>query len=155
MRITPLSCRFLRCWRDAARAPICISHVTMAAIVTEYKAKYERIRDARSAHHRWHLQFGPATLVVRRRADEQICVTPRASLGSTRPITTRRLPSHQVTQRGRDVRPDVLLPQPVKDWIRRMAGLTTEMKKIKNAWISGRSVDPCPEIFDLRVSPAT
>ena len=38
-------------------------------------------------------------------------------------------------------------PQPVKDWIRRNGGLTTEMKKIKNGMDLWRIVDPCPEDF--------
>ena len=36
-------------------------------------------------------------------------------------------------------------PQPVKDWIRRNGGLTTEMKKLKNGTELWKIVDPCPE----------
>ena len=36
-------------------------------------------------------------------------------------------------------------PPPVKDWIRRNGGLTTEMKKIKNGGELWKIVDPCPE----------
>jgi hypothetical protein len=38
-------------------------------------------------------------------------------------------------------------PQPVKEWIRRNGGLTTEMKKIKNGRDLWKIVDPCPEDF--------
>ena len=38
-------------------------------------------------------------------------------------------------------------PQPVKDWIARNGGLTTEMKKIKNGVDLWKIVDPCPEEY--------
>jgi hypothetical protein len=36
-------------------------------------------------------------------------------------------------------------PDPMKDWIRKNGGLTTEMKKIKNGEELWKIVDPCPD----------
>jgi len=73
----------------------------------------------------------------------RVCVTPRAILGFHEAYYEQGLYlRHQGHQRGGHVGPDVLLPQPVKDWIRRNGGLTTEMKKMKNGVDLWRSSIP-------------
>jgi hypothetical protein len=116
--------------------------------VTEYKERYERIRD----HHERVIIDGicnsACTLVFGIVPLNRICVTPRASLGFHEAYYDKaftfgiKVTSYEGTS-------DLMsyYPQPVKDWISRNGGLTTEMKKIRNGVDLWRIVDPCPEDF--------
>ena len=114
--------------------------------VTEYKAKYERVRDRKErviidgiCNSACTLVFGIVPMSDLRHAESE----PRFPPGLLRQGLHLR---HQGHQRGGHLRPDVLLSDTVKDWIR-SGGLTPEMKKIKNGEDLWKIVDPCPEEF--------
>ncbi len=78
----------------------------------------------------------------------KVCVTPRASLGFHQAYYDKAFTfGIKVTSSAGTSDLMSYYPQPVKDWIRRNGGLTTEMKKIKNGADLWRIVDPCPEDF--------
>ena len=70
-------------------------HITRdhGGYVTEYKAKYERIRDRKERVIIDGICNSACTLVFGIVPMNKICVTPKASLGFHRPITTRPSPS--------------------------------------------------------------
>jgi hypothetical protein len=78
----------------------------------------------------------------------KICVTPRASIGFHQAYYDKaytfglKITSAEGTS-------DLMsyYPQPVKAWIARNGGLTTDMKKITNGRDLWQIVDPCPEEF--------
>jgi hypothetical protein len=116
--------------------------------VSEYKAKYERIRD----HHERVIIDGicnsACTMVFGIVPLNKVCVTPRASLGFHQAYYDKaftfgiKVVSYEGTS-------DLMsyYPQPVKEWISRNGGLTTEMKTITNGTDLWKIVDPCPEAF--------
>jgi hypothetical protein len=110
--------------------------------VTEYKAKYERIRDRHERVVIDGICNSACTLVFGIVPMNKICVTPRASLGFHQAYYDKAFLSPEGTS-------DLMAyyPSSVKDWIRRNGGLTPEMKKIKNGADLWKIVDPCPEDF--------
>jgi hypothetical protein len=125
-------------------------HITSdhGGYVSEYKAKYERIRDR---HERVIIDGvcnSACTLVFGIVPLNKVCVTPHASLGFHEAYYDKaftfgiKVTSYEGTSELMSY-----YPQPVKEWISRNGGLTTEMKKIKNGPDLWKIVDPCPEDF--------
>ena len=116
--------------------------------VEEYKAKYQRIRDRKERVIIDGICNSACTLVFGIVPMNKVCVTPRASLGFHQAYYDKAF-TFGIKVTSSEGTSDLMsyYPQPVKDWIRRNGGLTTEMKKIKNGADLWRIVDPCPEDF--------
>jgi len=116
--------------------------------VTEYKAKYERIRDRRERVIIDGICNSACTMVFGIVPMNKICVTPRASLGFHQAYYDKAF-TFGIKVTSLDGTSDLMgyYPRPVKDWIARNGGLTPEMKKIKNGVDMWKMVDPCPEEF--------
>ena len=116
--------------------------------VSEYKAKYERIRDRRERVIIDGICNSACTLVFGIVPLSRVCATPRASLGFHEAYYDKAF-TFGIKVTSAEGTSDLMsyYPQPVKEWIRRNGGLTTEMKKIKNGVDLWKIVDPCPEEF--------
>jgi hypothetical protein len=148
MRITPLALLLLSLLVAApARADL---HITRdhGGYVEEYKAKYKRIRDRRERVIIDGICNSACTLVFGIVPMNKVCVTPRASIGFHQAYYDKAF-TFGIKVTSSEGTSDLVsyYPQPVKDWIRRNGGLTTEMKKIKNGMDLWKIVDPCPEEF--------
>ena len=116
--------------------------------VSEYKTKYERIRDRRERVIIDGICNSACTIVLGIVPLNKVCVTPRASLGFHQAYYDKaftfgiKVTSYEGTS-------DLMsyYPRPVKEWINRNGGLTTELKRIKNGVDLWKIVDPCPEDF--------
>ncbi|ABE40327.1 hypothetical protein [Rhodopseudomonas pseudopalustris] len=125
-------------------------HITRdhGGYVTEYKAKYERIRDRRERVIIDGICNSACTMVFGIVPLNKICVTPRASLGFHLAYYDKSFTfGIKVTSLEGTSELMGYYPQPVKDWINRNGGLTNDMKKIKNGAELWKIVDPCPEEF--------
>ncbi|MBB1092321.1 hypothetical protein HUU61_13580 [Rhodopseudomonas palustris] len=125
-------------------------HITRdhGGYVTEYKAKYERIRDRRERVIIDGICNSACTMVFGIVPLNKICVTPRASLGFHLAYYDKSFTfGIKVTSLEGTSELMGYYPQPVKDWISRNGGLTNDMKKIKNGAELWKIVDPCPEEF--------
>src|SRR3954470_15021321 len=123
-------------------------HITRdhGGYVTEYKAKYERIRDRQERVIIDGICNSACTLVLGIVPTNRICVTPRASFGFHQAYYDKAFTlGMKVTSSEGTSDLMSYYPRPVNDWIRRNGGLTTEMKKIKNGEDLWKIVDPCPE----------
>ncbi|WP_299815337.1 hypothetical protein [Tardiphaga sp.] len=116
--------------------------------VTEYKARYERIRERRERVIIDGICNSACTMVFGIVPMNKICVTPRASLGFHQAYYDKSF-TFGIKVTSLEGTSDLMgyYPQPVKDWINRNGGLTPEMKKIKNGVEMWKMVDPCPEEF--------
>jgi hypothetical protein len=116
--------------------------------VEEYKAKYERI----AKNHERVIIDGicnsACTLVFGIVPKNKICVTPRASIGFHQAYYDKAF-TFGIKVTSTEGTSDLMsyYPQPVKAWLGRNGGLTTEMKKIKNGRDLWTIADPCPEEF--------
>src|SRR6202165_49620 len=151
MRITPLALLLLPALAASpARADL---HITRdhGGYVTEYKAKYERIRDRNERVIIDGICNSACTLVFGIVPINKVCVTPRASLGFHQAYYDKAF-TFGIKVTSAEGTSDLMsyYPKPVKDWISRNGGLTTEMKKIKNGEDLWKIVDPCPEEFLTR-----
>jgi hypothetical protein len=125
-------------------------HITRdhGGLVTEYKAKYERVRDRRERVIIDGICNSACTMVFGIVPMSRICVTPRASLGFHEAYYDKAFTfGIKVTSRQGTSDLMAYYPRSVKDWIHRNGGLTTEMKKIKNGPELWKIVDPCPDDF--------
>jgi len=137
----------LLCAATPARADL---HITSdhGGYVTEYKAKYERIRDRHERVIIDGICNSACTMVFGIVPINKICVTPKASLGFHQAYYDKsftfgiKVTSYEGTSELMSY-----YPQPVKEWIKRNGGLTPEMKKIRNGEDLWKIVDPCPEAF--------
>ena len=148
MRITLLSLLLLSVVAATpARAEL---HITRdhGGYVEEYKAKYKRVREKGERVIIDGICNSACTLVLGIVPMNKICVTPRASLGFHQAYYDKAF-TFGIKVTSAEGTSDLMsyYPQPVKDWIRRNGGLTTEMKKIKNGEELWKIVDPCPEEF--------
>jgi hypothetical protein len=148
MRMTWLmACLIAVCAAAPARADLRITR-DHGGYVTEYKAKYERIR----ARHERVIIDGicnsACTMVFGIVPMNKICVTPRASLGFHQAYYDKSF-TFGIKVISSEGTSDLMAyyPSSVKDWIRRNGGLTPQMKKIKNGPELWKIVDPCPEDF--------
>jgi hypothetical protein len=116
--------------------------------VSEYNAKYERIRDSHERVIIDGICNSACTLVFGIVPLNRVCVTPRAILGFHEAYYDKAF-TFGIKVTSAEGTSDLMsyYPQPVKDWIRRNGGLTTEMIKIKNGVDLWKIVDPCPEEF--------
>jgi hypothetical protein len=116
--------------------------------VSEYKAKYERIRDRRERVIIDGICNSACTLVFGIVPLSRVCATPRAILGFHEAYYDKAF-TFGIKVTSAEGTSDLMsyYPQPVKDWIRRNGGLTDEIKRIKNGVDLWRIVDPCPEDF--------
>jgi len=116
--------------------------------VEEYKAKYQRIRARGERVIIDGICNSACTLVFGIVPMNKICVTPRASLGFHQAYYDKAW-TFGIKVTSNEGTSDLMsyYPQPVKNWISRNGGLTTEMKKIKNGDDLWKIVDPCPEEF--------
>jgi hypothetical protein len=125
-------------------------HITRdhGGYVTEYKAKYQRIRDRKERVIIDGICNSACTLVFGIVPMNKVCVTPRASLGFHQAYYDKAF-TFGIKVTSAEGTSDLMsyYPKPVKDWISRNGGLTTEMKKIKNGEDLWKIVDPCPEEF--------
>ena len=134
-----------------AATPACADlHITSdhGGYVTEYKAKYERIRDRHERVIIDGICNSACTMVFGIVPLNKICVTPKASLGFHQAYYDKsftfgiKVTSYEGTSELMSY-----YPQPVKEWIKRNGGLTPEMKKIRNGEDLWKIVVPCPEAF--------
>lgn len=116
--------------------------------VTEYKAKYERIRDRKERVIIDGICNSACTMVFGIVPMNKVCVTPRASLGFHSAYYDKAF-TFGIKVTSLEGTSDLMsyYPRPVKEWISRNGGLTTEMKKIKNGNDLWKIVDPCPDEF--------
>lgn len=116
--------------------------------VTEYKAKYERIRDRKERVIIDGICNSACTMVFGIVPMNKVCVTPRASLGFHLAYFDKAF-TFGIKVMSDEGTSDLMsyYPQPLKAWIGRNGGLTPEMKKIKNGRDLWTIVDPCPEEF--------
>lgn len=116
--------------------------------VEEYKAKYARIRARGERVIIDGICNSACTLVFGIVPLNKICVTPRASVGFHLAYYDKAF-TFGIKVTSAEGTSDLMsyYPQPVKAWIARNGGLTTEMKKIRNGTDLWRIVDPCPEEF--------
>jgi hypothetical protein len=148
MRITsfaPLLLALL--FATPARADL---HITSdhGGYVSEYKARYERIRDRHERVIIDGICNSACTLVFGIVPLNRVCVTPRAIIGFHEAYYDKAF-TFGIKVTSAEGTSDLMsyYPQPVKDWIRRNGGLTAEMKKIGNGVDLWKMVDPCPEEF--------
>jgi hypothetical protein len=116
--------------------------------VTEYKAKYERIAQRGERVIIDGICNSACTMVFGIVPMSKICVTPRASLGFHSAYYDKSF-TFGIKVTSFEGTSDLMsyYPRPVKEWISRNGGLTTEMKKIRNGTDLWKIVDPCPEDF--------
>ncbi|MTW19234.1 hypothetical protein GJ689_23845 [Rhodoplanes serenus] len=116
--------------------------------VEEYKAKYARIRDRGERVIIDGICNSACTLVLGIVPVNRICVTPRASLGFHQAYYDKAWTAGvKVTSAAGTAELMSVYPNPVKQWIASVGGLTAEMKKLKNGYDLWKIVDPCPEEF--------
>ncbi len=116
--------------------------------VEQYKEKYQRIRKNGERVIIDGICNSACTLVFGIVPMNKVCVTPRASLGFHQAYYDKaftfgmKVTSFEGTS-------DLMsyYPKPVKEWISRNGGLTTDMKNVKNGNDLWKIVDPCPEEF--------
>ena len=114
--------------------------------VEEYKARYKLIRSRGERVIIDGICNSACTLVLGMVPLNKICVTPRASLGFHQAYYDKAFTfGLKVTSAAGTSDLMSFYPEPVKAWIGRNGGLTTEMKKIKNGVDLWKIVDPCPE----------
>jgi len=116
--------------------------------VSEYKAKYQRIRDRHERVIIDGICNSACTLVFGIVPLSRVCVPPRASLGFHEAYYDKAF-TFGIKVTSAEGTSDLMsyYPQPVKDWIRRNGGLSNEMKNIRNGVDLWKIVDPCPEEF--------
>ena len=134
-------------WCGPAFADLRISR-DFGGFVEQYKAKYAKARDRGDRVIIDGICNSACTLVLGIVPLNRVCVTPRASLGFHQAYYDKAF-TFGIKVTSAEGTSDLMsyYPQPVKDWIRRNGGLTTEMKKIKNGEELWKIVDPCPEEF--------
>ena len=132
----------------AATPAYAVLHITRdhGGYVEEYKARYKRIRDSGERVVIDGICNSACTLVFGIVPMNKICVTPKASIGVHQAYYDKAF-TFGIKVTSADGTSDLIsyYPDPMKDWIRRNGGLTTEMKKIKNGEELWKIVDPCPE----------
>lgn len=125
-------------------------HITRdhGGYIEEYKAKYKEIRDTHQRVIIDGICNSACTLVFGIVPLNKICVTPRASIGVHEAYYDKSFTfGIKVTSLEGTSELMSYYPDPLKDWIRRNGGLTTEMKKIKNGAELWKIVDPCPDAW--------
>lgn len=116
--------------------------------VSEYKTKYQQVRDRRERVVIDGICNSACTLVFGIVPLNRICVTPRASVGFHQAYYDKAF-TFGIKVTSTEGTSDLMsyYPEPVKDWLRRNGGLTTEIKRIKNGTDLWKIVNPCPEEF--------
>ncbi len=145
-RLLPLLLFTLAC-ASPARAEL---HITRdhGGYIEEYKAKYQHIRDTHQRVIIDGICNSACTMVFGIVPLNKICVTPRASIGVHEAYYDKSFTfGIKVTSLEGTSELMSYYPDPLKDWIRRNGGLTTEMKKIKNGAELWKIVDPCPDAW--------
>jgi hypothetical protein len=147
MRIAPLNLLVLGIFAaTAARAEVL--HITRdhGGYVEEYKTKYQRIRDKGERVVIDGICNSACTMVFGIVPMNKICVTPKASIGVHQAYYDKAF-TFGIKVTSADGTSDLMsyYPDPMKDWIRKNGGLTTEMKKIKNGEELWKIVDACPD----------
>ena len=113
--------------------------------VEEYKEKYHRWRDKGRRVVIDGVCNSACTLVLGIVPLNRICATPRASLGFHKAYYGSFSFGIKITSAAGTSELMSYYPDPVKDWLRRNGGLSTEMKTIRNGAEMWKIVDPCPE----------
>jgi hypothetical protein len=125
-------------------------HITRdhGGYIEEYKARYQHVRDTHQRVIIDGICNSACTLVFGIVPLNKICVTPRASIGVHEAYYDKSFTfGIKVTSLEGTSELMSYYPDPLKDWIRRNGGLTTEMKKIKNGAELWKIVDPCPDAW--------
>jgi hypothetical protein len=134
-------------WVSSARADYRITR-DHGGLVDEYKAKYAAIRDRGERVIIDGICNSACTLVLGIVPLNRVCVTPRASLGVHQAYYDKATTfGVKVTSYAGTADLMSYYPDPLKEWISRHGGLTTDMKKIKNGPELWAIIDPCPEEF--------
>jgi len=132
----------------AATPAHAVLHITRAhgGYGVENKAKYKQVRDYGERVVIDGICNSACTLVFGIVPLKRICVTPKASIGVHLAYYDKAF-TFGIKVTSAEGTSDLMsyYPDPLKDWIRRNGGLTTEMKKIKNGEDLWRIVDPCPD----------
>jgi hypothetical protein len=146
MRIAPLTLLLLGIF--AATPAHAVLHITRdhGGYVDEYKTRYKRIRDSGERVVIDGICNSACTLVFGIVPMNKICVTPKASIGVHQAYYDKAF-TFGIKVTSADGTSDLMsyYPDPMRDWIRKNGGLTTEMKKIKNGEELWKIVDPCPD----------
>lgn len=116
--------------------------------VDQYKARYAMLRDKGERVVIDGVCNSACTLVLGMVPRNQVCVTPKASLGFHQAYIDPRW-TFGIKVMSDAGTADLMryYPQAVKDWIRRQGGLTPQMKRVKNGTDLWTMVDPCPDEF--------
>jgi hypothetical protein len=116
--------------------------------VDQYKSKYAGIRDSGERIVIDGACNSACTLLLGIVPRNQVCVTPRASLGFHQAYYDKRWTAGvQVTSVSGTAELMAVYPPAVKEWIQRRGGLSAQMKHLKNGTELWAIVDPCPEEF--------
>lgn len=116
--------------------------------VEEYKTRYAKLREKGERVVIDGVCNSACTLVLGIVPANRICVTPRASLGFHQAYYDKAFTfGIKVTSAAGTDELMSYYPRPVKEWIARQGGLTTQMKKVRNGVDLWKIVDPCPEEF--------
>ena len=116
--------------------------------VEEYKAKYARLRDARERVVIDGICNSACGLVLGIVPLNQICATPKASMGFHQAYFDKRWTAGvRVTSYAGTAELMSIYPQSVKNWIEQHGGLSAQMKHLKNGTELWAVIDPCPDEF--------
>jgi hypothetical protein len=125
-------------------------HITrdFGGYVEQYKARYSKLRDQGERVVIDGICNSACTLVLGIVPSNRICVTPKASLGFHLAYYDKAY-TFGIKFTSSEGTADLMkfYPAPVKDWIARNGGLTTDMKKLKNGADLWMIVNPCPDEF--------
>lgn len=134
----------------AAAAPAGTLRITRdhGGLVEEYKDRYARVRDAGQRVVIDGICNSACTLILGIVPINRVCVTPRASLGFHQAYIDKRWTAG-VKIASASGTADLLTyyPPALKEWIKRVGGLTLNMKHLKNGPDLWAIIDPCPEEF--------
>ena len=134
-------------WTVSAHADYRITR-DHGGLVDEYKARYAQIRDRGERVIIDGICNSACTLVLGIVPLNRVCVTPRASVGVHQAYYDKSTTfGIKVTSYAGTADLMSYYPDPLKEWISRHGGLTTDMKKIKNGPELWAIIDPCPEEF--------
>jgi hypothetical protein len=116
--------------------------------VDQYKKRYEAIRDRGERVVIDGICNSACTLVLGIVPLNQICVTPRASMGFHQAYYDKRytMGMYVASYAGTDELMSYY-PATLQDWIAHQGGLARQMKSIKNGAELWAIIDPCPDEF--------
>ena len=117
-------------------------------LIDQYKARYTRIRDKGERVVIDGICNSACTLLLGMVPLNQVCVTPRASLGFHQAYYDKSWTAGmRVTSISGTAELMSVYPPMVRAWINRHGGLSPQMKQLNNGAALWAIVDPCPDDF--------